>query len=187
MGLATSVALWACRAAQKRAQLEGADAWCAFVDPSRSLFAPGVAAAGVDLSRLLVVQPNFDAVDRIALKLAEARVFSTLVIDHVAESWELRTRSAVAKQLERVVRRLALAVDGTGSQVLLLTDSSVKRSSPLPVALRLELRRQGARDLWVSVAKDKRGRVQPPRRIQLETQLASAPINEPTPFVQRVA
>jgi hypothetical protein len=146
-----------------------------------------VAAAGVDLTRLLVVQPNFDAVERVALKLAEARVFSTLIVDQAAESWKLRTRSAVAKQLERVVRRLALAVDGTGSQVLLLTDASVRRSSPLPVALRLELRRQGARELWLSVAKDKRGRVQPPRRIQLETQLAAAPSNDATAFVQRVA
>src|SRR5690606_28661990 len=56
-GLATSVGLWACRAAQKQLS----EAWCAFIDPSHSLFAPGVRAAGVDLEHLLVVRPPAQA------------------------------------------------------------------------------------------------------------------------------
>src|SRR5262245_55513117 len=54
LGGATLVALAVMRAAHARKP----DAWCAWVDPERTLFAPGVARAGVDLKRLLVVRPE---------------------------------------------------------------------------------------------------------------------------------
>jgi hypothetical protein len=43
--------------------------------------------------------------------------------------------------------------------VLLLTDSLRQRTTPWPVALRLELERRSRGELVVRVAKDKRGRV----------------------------
>jgi recombination protein RecA len=57
--LGTSLGLAACKAAQQAAVERGGarNVWCAFLDPSGTLYAPGVAAAGVDLERLLVVRP----------------------------------------------------------------------------------------------------------------------------------
>src|SRR5579872_3624094 len=53
LGGATSLALAAVNEGQKRSR----GAWCAWVDPDRTLFAPGVASRGIDLGRLLVVCP----------------------------------------------------------------------------------------------------------------------------------
>src|SRR2546421_6298879 len=53
LGGGTSIALAAMRAAHAR----DARAWCAWIDPEATLYAPGVAAAGVDRARLLVVRP----------------------------------------------------------------------------------------------------------------------------------
>src|SRR5476651_401669 len=48
--LGTSLGLAACRAAQQAAVEQGGSVpWCAFLDPSGTLYAPGVAAAGVAL------------------------------------------------------------------------------------------------------------------------------------------
>src|SRR3954470_13038761 len=52
LGGATTVALAAVRAAQAK----DPRAWCAWIDPEATLYAPGVARAGVDLARLLVVR-----------------------------------------------------------------------------------------------------------------------------------
>src|SRR5690606_25143389 len=76
-GAATSFALCACRAAQQASARAGAPAldaqrpWCAFIDPTASLFAPGVARLGVELDRLLVVRPEVDAIERVAVRIAE--------------------------------------------------------------------------------------------------------------------
>src|SRR3954468_7553284 len=60
--LGTSLGLAACRAAQQAAVERGGSVpWCAFLDPSGTLYAPGVAAAGVELERLLVVRPSVEA------------------------------------------------------------------------------------------------------------------------------
>jgi recombination protein RecA len=168
---ATSLGLWACRAAQREAKARASTAWCAFVDPSQSLFAPGVIAAGVEPSQLLVIYPPVEAVDRVAVKLAEAQVFSVVVIDLVYAAWldaNLSLDSAPAlSRWEKIVRRLSVAIQGTASQIILLTDLSTRRALPLPVALRLELQRQTSERLKLTVAKDKYGRTGRP--ISLES------------------
>jgi recombination protein RecA len=163
---ATSLALWACRAAQREAKTRGSEAWCAFIDPSQSLFAPALGPAGVDASKLLVVRPLDEAVDRVAVKLAEAQVFSVVVIDLVhaagaANGLEspLNEGAPSLSRWEKIVRRLSVAIAGTATQVILLTDLNARRALPLPVALRLELQRPSRDRLRLSVAKDKFGRV----------------------------
>jgi recombination protein RecA len=163
--LSTSLSLSLIRSFQKegRASAAARTPWCAFVDPSMSLYAPGVAALGIELERLLVVRPSSEAVGRVAIKLAESSVFSLVVVDTVGA---LGARVALSlKCFVRVIRRLSMAVDGTKHSVLLLTSSSEPRSLPLPVAQRLELFRPQRDRLLVRVAKDRRGRVTPARSV----------------------
>lgn len=165
-GLATTLALGAVRACQTQSKLGfGASKkpWCAFVDPTSTLYAPGVAASGVELERLLVVRPPVEALSRVALKLAESGVFELVVIDTVgtlgsSQAFELG-------RFGRVVRRLSMAVDGTDKSVLLLTDAEQPRALPLPVAQRIELTRRSTDRLLLRVAKDRRGRVSAQRPI----------------------
>ncbi|MEN9581085.1 MAG: hypothetical protein RJA70_4094 [Pseudomonadota bacterium] len=177
-GLGTSLALWACRAAQREAELQGSTAWCAFIDPFATLYAPAVFEAGVDLRRLLVVRPSLEALSRVAVRLAEAQAFSVVVIDTMGC---LEGEAAVASNAGkndgtkgigsqhwiRAVRRLALAIHATHSQVFLLTDKDKPRMLPLPVGLRLELTRKKTDVLEVKVTKDKRGRINDGRLVQL--------------------
>jgi recombination protein RecA len=165
--LGTSLALAAVRSVQGEARaLFAAEQvpWCAFVDPSCTLYAPGVLASGVDLSRLLVVRPEPQAVGRVALKLAESGVFSLVVVDTLGTLG--RSLQASPGNFGRVVRRLSLAVDGTPRGVLLLTDETAPRALPLPVAQRLVVARPSLEKLVVRVAKDRRGRVTPPRTLR---------------------
>src|SRR5438067_1564301 len=82
LGLATSLALAACVSAQVEARSRGGEsAWCAFLDPTRSLHGPGAQSLGVDLRRLLVVQPPSNTLARIAVRIVTSRVFSVVVID----------------------------------------------------------------------------------------------------------
>lgn len=207
-GAATSLALCVCRAAQAASspwQLpresgasrespvsrasEVSRAWCAFIDPSASLFAPGVARLGVDLGRLLVVRPNFDAVERIAVRIAEARAVAMLVIDlrgalgsrsnprgtsRAQYPHPQRHHSQRSHNWQSVVRRLALAVKNLPAGVLLITDAESPRALPLPVAMRLELSRVSASHLEVRVAKERTGRVSPPRLVALSALEASS-------------
>src|ERR1700676_3039038 len=53
LGGSASIASAAVRAAHARSPR----AWCAWVDPESTLYAPGLVGAGVDLDRLLVVRP----------------------------------------------------------------------------------------------------------------------------------
>jgi hypothetical protein len=93
----TRVALWACRTAQAQAQLNGTDSWCAFIDPSGTLQAQGVSATGVALSRLLVLRPALEDVERVVLRLCEARVFSVIVVDLSGVPWAVdKSRRAQA-------------------------------------------------------------------------------------------
>jgi recombination protein RecA len=174
LGGATSVALAAVRAGQSR----GEHAWCAWVDPEGSLYAPGVVAAGVDLARLLVVRSGVDhaaagprtcrpGVDhaaaeprtcrppmgRIAVKIVGAGAFEVVVVDV-----DTASRGGRARNPELLVRKLALAAEPSGTTVLLLTDASRPRAAPWPVALRLELSRPERGTLCVRVAKEKHGR-----------------------------
>lgn len=162
LGQATSVLLRVCASAQKEACLRGGEpAWCAWLDPSATLYAPGVASLGVALDRLLVVRPSFEALARVAVRLVSSRVFSVVVIDTAGVPG-----AAVATPLARwstVVRRLALAAEGSDSCVVLLTEQSRSRSAGLPVALRMELEQRVSDQLRVHVVKDRRGRVSSPR------------------------
>lgn len=180
---ATSFALATCAAAQAAAPFKGA--FCAFVDPWATLHAPAVLRHGVDLERLLVVRPSLSALARVAVRLAESRVFSVLAIDTVglpgassvgassggASSGGARAHGGEPSfvRLDRwptVVRRLALAAQsslsaGADTTVLLLTDLDAARPLPLPVALRIELTRT-ARAWRLRVAKERHGRVRSP-------------------------
>jgi len=162
-GLATSLALHAVRAIQLAEKDAVSGAWCAFVDPSSTLYAPGVRALGVELERLLVVRPPLEALGRTAVKLAESSVFSLVIVD---------TLGTLGRSLDlslgawgRIVRRLSMAVDGTRRSVLLLTDAKEQRSLPLPVAQRIELSQPSSGKLGVRVAKDRRGRTTQTREI----------------------
>lgn len=162
--LGTSLGLAACCAAQQAAVAQGGSVpWCAFLDPSGTLYGPGVAAAGVDLERLLVVRPPVEALGRIALRIVESAVCAVTVIDLLGVPGQKLNVNLTAWL--RVVRRLAMGVDGTAHSVILLTDASEPRPLPLPVAQRIELERPNEGKLSVRVAKDKHGRVSSPRSI----------------------
>lgn len=160
----TSIALRACAAAQKSShQLGSQDSWCAFLDPSASLYAPGVAASGVNLKRLLVVRPDEESLSRVALRLVEARVFPLVVIDTQGppgRSLELRLSTWA-----RVVRRLSLALSGTQSTALLLTEKNAPRPLPLPCSQRLEVTRNRNNELTLSVPKNTHGSFLPPTKL----------------------
>jgi len=191
-GAATSFALCACRAAQRAVsswqqngsqqngsvRLAGESTpWCAFIDPSASLFAPGVARLGVELGRLLVVRPDIDAVARIAIRIAEARAVSLLVIDLRGALGNLSGSSRCADRRsdhhrgqnhhrwQSAVRRLALSVRNLATCVLLITAEEEQRSMPLPVAMRLEFSRASANHFEIRVGKERTGRVSPPRLV----------------------
>lgn len=162
--MATSIALGACRSAQQEARLHGGEAaWCAFVDPSGSLYAPGVARAGVELSRLLVVRPPVEALARVALKLAEARAFSVVVVDTVGVPGA--SPDVSLGSWPRVVRRLSHALEGTATSLMLITDLAARRPLALPVGMRLELSRPSPEQLQVRIAKERRGRISGPRAV----------------------
>jgi hypothetical protein len=173
---ATSIALAACAAAQEEARLRGGEgttgAWCAWLEPTNeaasdkvSLFAPAVARAGVDLARLLVVRPSLDALARVAARAAQSRVFSVIVVDLAGVPG--RRPEVRLDRWVNPVRRLAIAVEGLETTVILLTDDLTPRALPLPVALRIEVERAAPDRLRLTVAKDRRGRVAPARSVTL--------------------
>jgi recombination protein RecA len=165
LGGATSVALASIRSGQARSRA----AWCAWIDPEGTLHAPGVVAAGIDLRRMLVVRPLRAQVGRTALKVVSSGAFEVVVVDidaipgssRVPEGGGAAPRAARSKAWapEVLVRKLALAAEPSGATVLLLADSTRPRSTPWPVALRLELARPRRQELQVRVGKDRRGRV----------------------------
>ena len=162
--LGTSLGLAACRAAQQAAVERGGSVpWCAFLDPSGTLYAPGVAAAGVELERLLVVRPSVEALSRVALRIVESGACAVTIIDLLGVPGQSLSVNLTAWL--RVVRRLAMGVDGTPNSVILLTDAAEQRPLPLPVAQRIELERPSEGKLSVRVVKDKHGRVSSPRPI----------------------
>ncbi len=173
---ATSLALAACASAQAEAKLRGGDetasAWCAFLDPARTLFAPSVARAGVDLERLLVVQPAAEDLARVAARIVASGAFSVVVIDLAGVPGQKSPQ-----RLDRwvnTVRRLALAVEATETSIVLLTDAHAQRSTPLPVALRIEIDRASTDRLVLRVAKDRRGRIAAASSIALPFETAAS-------------
>ncbi|WP_437679532.1 recombinase A [Sorangium sp. So ce131] len=210
LGRSTSIALSACAAAQTEARLRGtsatAGAWCAWIDPSGSLFAPAVARAGVDLGRLLVVRPPLEALAKVAVRVATSRAFSVVVIDVAGVPGAFgqgagkgeRSAPAAGRREEdlarwvNVVRKLALAIEGSDGTILLLTDRQAARPMPLPVAMRLELEQVAEDRLTVRVAKDRRGRVTSPTTVVLgersraDSKAERAAGSEPRPALSRV-
>jgi recombination protein RecA len=176
LGGATSVALAAVRAAQAKSPR----AWCAWIDPEGSLHAPGIVAAGVELSRMLVVRTPRFLLGKVGVKVVGSGAFEVVVVDVDALGESLvgsaerpvpRSSRVAAAPFGRpagptrgwapelLVRKLALAAEPSGATVLLLTDASKPRAIPWPVALRLELSRPSAESLSVRIAKERRGRV----------------------------
>ena len=162
-GGSTSMALLAAvRAGQERS----GNAWCAWVDPERTLYAPGVVAAGVDLVRMLVVNAARAELGRAAVKLVGAGAFEVKVVidfDAAIPHAEKRTGGEPRKRRawppEVLVRKLShLSRESSGATVLLLTDALRHRATPWPVTLRLEMTRPSRTELSVRVAKDRRGR-----------------------------
>lgn len=178
---ATSIALAACASAQAEAKLRGGKdtvgAWCAWIEgEATSLFAPAVAAAGVDLARLLVIRPPAEALSRAAVRAAASGVFSVIVVDLAGVPGQRGV-----ERLDRwvnAVRRLALSIEGMETTIVLLTDALAKRSSPLPAALRLEVDRVAPDRLMVRVAKDRRGRVSSGKPVSLPA-IEGAPQTSP--------
>jgi recombination protein RecA len=162
--LATSLSLSACRSAQQQAFERGGEIpWCAFLDASATLYAPAVVEASVVLDRLLVLRPPLEALGRTALRAAESQVFAVLVIDTVgAPGAELDVSLGM---WPRIIRRLAMAIEGTLCSVVLITDVAARRPLTLPVAQRIELNRPTRDKLVVRVAKDRSGRIGSPRSI----------------------
>ncbi len=119
--------------------------------------------AGVELARLLVVCPTLEALPRVALRVVESRAFAVVVIDTLGLPG--RPMHVALAKWPRIVRRLALAVEGTAASVLLITDGSATRGLPLPVAQRIELCRPSPGELSVRIAKDRQGRVSSPKKI----------------------
>jgi recombination protein RecA len=187
LGRATTIALRACAAAQAEGRLRAGvtstpreaggerakhpwvgGVWCAFVDPWSTLHAPAVVARGVDATRLLVVRPPLGALARVVVRLAESRVFSVIVVDTAGVPGAASSGALDLGRWSTVVRRVALAVERTDTTVILLTDATVRRAMPLPVALRLEVEPKGPGLVSVRVAKERHGRLTGTQLVELE-------------------
>jgi recombination protein RecA len=163
-GGATTIAIAAMRAVYAADE----HAWCAWITPEHPgmplLYAPALAAADVDLQRLLVVRPPPQALARTVVKVAASGAFELVVID-VPHRNDLRSSSPASKRGAFgpthdggavVVRRLALAAEENGTTSLLLTSALAPRSVPWPVAMRIEVERR-PEALSLRVTKDRRG------------------------------
>jgi recombination protein RecA len=181
LGRATTIALRACAAFQAEARLRSGDsslrtpsranatagAWCAFIDPWSTLHAPAVAASGVDPTRLLVVRSPIEALSRVAVRVAESRIFGGVVVDTSSVPGSASSEVVRLDRWGTVVRRLSLAIERTDTTVVLLTDRAQPRAMPLPVALRLEVSSTLSRSIQLRVAKDRHGRVAAPALVSL--------------------
>ena len=160
LGLATTLALSACTAAQAEARVRGGEsAWCGFVDPTSSVHGPGAKVLGVDLARLLVVRPPMDhaSVARVAARMIASHVFSVVVVD--ASGVPGAPMPASLATWATATRRIALAAEGSDTAIVLLTTREASRSLPLPVAMRVEVAQPDRGRFLVRVAKERRGRV----------------------------
>jgi recombination protein RecA len=161
LGGSTSVALAAIRSGQRRCP----GAWCAWIDPERTLHAPGLLAAGVALERLLIVSPPRVKLGHVAVTVASSGAFEVVAVDFDAVPETRGAPAGLGRKNKRewkpdvLVRKLALTAESNGVTVLLLTDAAKPRPVPWPVALRLELSRPSVEEIHVLVGKDRRGRV----------------------------
>jgi hypothetical protein len=182
--LGTTLALKACAEAQRQGHALGTEVpWCAYLDPSKSLHAPGVAEFGLRLDRLLVVTPEPQALTSVALRVVRSSVFAVVVIDMAGGLGFNAGRSLNA--WVRTVRQMALALEGQRTVVLLLTGANSQASLPLPVAQRIELKRSHMNQLELRVAKDRWGRISAWRRVPLEVEPSSAANGTRRPEIEK--
>jgi hypothetical protein len=167
VGGSTAVALAAVRSAQKKSatQTHPHAIPAAWIDTDATLYAPGVAHAGVDLARLFVVRPPRAELGRIAVKVARSGAFELLVVDvdaivgaDMAHELPRKQARIPSSKMEVVVRKLALVAEDNGMTVILITDAHRHRAVPWPVAMRLELERRPGK-IGVRVAKERHGRI----------------------------
>jgi recombination protein RecA len=154
-GMAASLALCACREAQRQglALSSNEGHWCAYIDPSASLYAPGVQALGVRLDRLLVVRPPLESLASVTLRLVRSQVCALVVIDTAGVPGHPLNVDLGA--WVRVVRQMNLGLEGSEASVLLITDENARRPMALPVARRIELRRLNAEQLRLQITRDR--------------------------------
>ena len=147
----TAFAVRAVRAAHAR----DAGAWCAWLDPESTLYAPGLLVGGVDLTRLLVVRPPRAELGRVAVKLVTSGAFDVVAVDMDAvgrdavERDDARGSSDSSRTRRRefppevLVRKLALASEDGKTHVLLLTaaEKAQARTTSWPVGMRLDVAR----------------------------------------------
>lgn len=137
-------------------------ALAAWIDPDRSLHAPGLLQAGIDVHRLLVVRPpppvSWSVLGRVAVKVVASGAFAIVVVDVAAH--EARRTRDVSGGHELLVRKLALAAETSASTVVLLTEPArmPPRTTPWPVAMRLDVTRV-REGISLSIPKERRGRV----------------------------
>jgi hypothetical protein len=105
--------------------------WLGAVDPERTLCAPALAALGVPLQQLVVAAPPLASLARVAVRVARSQAFCALLVD--------ATACSVLDPLSVAVRRLALAAEGPGATVFLMTSPRARAQAPLPCAVRAEL------------------------------------------------
>lgn len=132
---------------------------CAWVDPERTLHAPGLMQQGVELPRLLVVQPPRVRLQSIAVRIARSGAVAMLAIDFHPVGGKSAPEAARGQHDDRWVRRLQLACEEGGAAALLVTDARVPQGALLPVALKLLLSHVSPRRLQVTVQKERSGRV----------------------------
>jgi hypothetical protein len=149
-----SCALLLLRAAQERALAGGRSRHLCIVDPSRTLCAPAIAALGVRLADLIVLQPDSDRLLRIAVRAQRSGVFSGLLVD--------ATGLLDVSHLDVPVRRLALACEETGGFCALVTSSRARRGLPLPTGARALVETSNG-ELCVRFLKHKHGLRRPVR------------------------
>jgi recombination protein RecA len=165
LGQMTTFALASCAQAQQESRCRGgASAWCAWIDPEGTLYAPAVEAYGVDLDRLLFIRAPREKLAQVAVKVARSRIFSVIAIDVCALLGRSRASDSLAKW-PNVVRRLAIGVERSDTIVLLLTDSDRARPMALPVAMRIDLERIREDRLGIRISKEKHGRTRGPSSI----------------------
>jgi recombination protein RecA len=169
VGHGLSVALAACAASQEESARAGRDkAWCAFLDPDHTLFAPALQERGVALDRLLVLRPPRQLLSRVAVQVAAAHIFSVIVVDVASVPGAASREEQRFESMEtwaKVARRLAISIEKTPTTLFLLTRAEARRPVSLPVAMRLELDNVAPDNLVVRIAKDKFGRVTSPSQI----------------------
>jgi hypothetical protein len=140
-------------------QRADAEVSCAWLDPEGTLHAPGLMQQGVELPRLLVVQPPRERLQAIAVRVARSGAVAVLAIDFHPVGGKRAPVPVRGPKEERWVRRLQLACEEGGTAALLVTDARARTEGHLPVALKLSLEHVAPQRLVVTVEKERAGRV----------------------------